>query len=115
MAISIIKISILLFYKRLFETPTFRLLTHFVGCLVVGWWISVLLVNIFTCHPISGYWDHSIESTCIHAKSFYMGSSIANIIIDAVILALPVHMVWGLHTSKAQKIALTFIFMLGSL
>ena len=111
--ISTAKLSILLFYRRIFETPVFRQVTQAVGFVVLAWFLAVVLVSIFSCTPIHGYWDHSIPATCIDSRAFYLGNSIANILTDVIILALPVRMIWHLQTSRSQKVALTLVFGLG--
>ena len=79
----------------------------------MAWFLAIVLVSIFSCAPIHGYWDHSIPATCIDSRAFYLGNSIANILTDVIILALPVRMIWHLQTSRSQKVALTLVFGLG--
>ena len=81
--------------------------------LVFAWFIAVLLVSIFSCAPIHGYWDRTVPATCIDTRAFYLGNSIANILTDVIILALPIRMIWHLQTSRSQKALLTVVFGLG--
>ena len=81
--------------------------------LVFAWFIAVLLVSVFSCAPIHGYWDRTVPATCIDTRAFYLGNSIANILTDVIILALPVRMIWHLQTSRSQKALLTVVFGLG--
>ncbi|KAL8710589.1 MAG: hypothetical protein Q9220_004813 [cf. Caloplaca sp. 1 TL-2023] len=108
------KLSILLFYRRIFETPLFRRLTTAVGILVLAWFAAVILVSVFSCKPVNAYWDKSIlDAKCIDSRQFFLGNSIANILTDVFILALPVRMVWHLQVLRSQKVLLTLIFGLG--
>ena len=84
-----------------------------VGFLVLALLTATVLVSIFSCHPVNGYWDRTVPATCIDSRAFYLGNAIANILTDVIILTLPVQMVWHLQTPRSQKIALTFIFGLG--
>lgn len=90
-------------------------MTYFVIALILGWWVAVVLVVIFSCHTITGNWDETIEATCIDSRAFYLGNSIVNILSDVIILVLPVQMVWRLQISRGEKVALTSIFGLGGL
>ncbi len=110
-----IKVSILLFYQRVFPTSRFILITRIVlGC-VVAWWITTVLVQVFECNPIHGFWDTSIPSTCLNATRFYTGVAVTNILTDFAILCLPVRMIWNLQTSHHQKIGLMATFLTGAL
>ena len=114
-AITSIKISILLFYRRLFDVQLFKLITAVIGGVCIAWWLAVCLVGVFECNPIYGIWDSSAQSTCIDAPHYYIGVAVPNIITDITILVLPVRMVWRLQTSLGQKIALSLTFLTGSL
>jgi hypothetical protein len=84
------KLSILLFYRRIFATRIFRQITNAVGFVVLAWFAAVILVSIFSCVPVNGYWDRTVPATCIDSRAFYLGNSIANILTDVIILTLPV-------------------------
>ena len=109
------KLSILTFYTRLFPTRSFKLAARIMTGVVTAWLIATILVSVFSCNPVRAFWTHEPGSTCIVSEQFYIANAVPNIITDAVILALPIHMVWQLHTSKWERVALTFIFLLGSL
>lgn len=109
------KMSILLFYTRLFPTREFKLAAKVIACIVTAWLIATILVSVFSCSPVRAFWTHEAGSKCINSEQFYIANAVPNIITDAFILTLPLRMVWGLHTSKWERVALTFIFMLGSL
>ncbi|KAL4879034.1 hypothetical protein BJY04DRAFT_220630 [Aspergillus karnatakaensis] len=110
------KLSILLFYLRIFNTFRFRILTYIVGFLVLGHGIGVLFAAIFQCSPVQYAWDKSIVGgTCFDQQAFYRYVSPPNILTDLLILILPMPYVWKLHTRLTQKLALTGVFLLGGL
>ena len=80
-----------------------------------------MLITIFQCTPVSGFWDrfsptHPTNSKCgVNVNQFFEGNSIPNILTDAAILILPMPFVWKLHLPRAQKMALSSIFLLGVL
>ena len=110
-----IKFSILLFYRRLFITARFRLVTSVVAGVVLTWWLAVIIVQLLQCRPIQAIWESSIPSTCINDTWYYIGVAVPNITTDIVMLCLPVRMVWRLQTSRVHKFALTLTFMTGGL
>ncbi|KAJ5722686.1 hypothetical protein N7488_000721 [Penicillium malachiteum] len=110
------KISILLFYVRIFDVPHFRILAWVVGAIVLGHGIGVLFAAIFQCSPIAYTWDTTIVGgSCFDQEAFYRYVSPPNILTDVFLLIMPLPFVWKLHTQLRQKIALTCIFLLGSL
>ena len=52
---------------------------------------------------------------CINLPKFYYGSQVPNIVTDAMILVMPMKVVWNLHVSKTQDYLLLDIFALGLL
>ena len=114
-ALTTIKISILLFYRRLFITARFKLVTDILGGIVLVWWLVVIILQTVQCRPISGIWDTSVTASCINPQRYYIGVAAVNIATDVLMLCLPVRMVWRLQTSIANKIALTITFLTGAL
>ncbi|KAL8804381.1 MAG: hypothetical protein Q9182_002576 [Xanthomendoza sp. 2 TL-2023] len=86
LAISSVKISLLLLYRRIFDTEHFKKRSLIVG-------IACVL--------------------CLYA--YYLGFSSSNLVLDLVILLLPLHMVWKLKLPPRQKLALSGIFSIGLL
>ena len=114
-AITTIKLSIILFYRKLFNGPTFKVIAAILSGVVIAWWLAVILVEVFSCHPISGMWDTSVNSTCVDAVHFYIGVAVPNVATDIAILVLPMRMVWRLQTTLGQNIALSLTFLTGGL
>ncbi|KAL8703730.1 MAG: hypothetical protein Q9201_003103 [Fulgogasparrea decipioides] len=84
-----------------------------------GLFISEILVTVLQCQPVSDFWDRYAPAAkgpfhCgVNVNQFFNGNSIPNIITDAALLVLPMPFIWQLHLPKAQKVALTSIFILG--
>ena len=116
LTITMVKISILLLHRRIFDTAASRRKTLFVGILYVTWFFISFFLEIFQCHPLSAAFDPMLFTNhCIAMQSYYEGVTAANMGIDIVILLLPVHMVWRLKLPIKQKIVLLAILMLGGL
>ncbi|MCJ1261267.1 hypothetical protein MMC22_001131 [Lobaria immixta] len=109
----VIKISILLLYRSLFPGRGFATITNAIGLMVIAWGVALLLVSIFSCRPVNGFWDITIPSVCINTRSFFIGNSVPNICADVFILVLPVRKVWHLKMSLKSKIMVSGLFLLG--
>ncbi|KAL4761103.1 uncharacterized protein BDW70DRAFT_168161 [Aspergillus foveolatus] len=100
------KLSILLFYLRIFQTRTFRILSYTTEFLVLGHGIGVFFASIFQKSPV------------VHVsqrQAFYRYVSPPNIFTDLIILVMPMPVVWGFQTRITQKLAITGVFLLGGL
>ena len=83
--------------------------------MVVAWCFGINFAALFSCKPIYGYWDKTVNPQCEDLKTFVIANSVPNMITDAIILALPMKYVWQLKITMVQKVSLTFIFLLGGL
>ncbi|RMZ68537.1 integral membrane [Pyrenophora seminiperda CCB06] len=115
MAMTLIKISILLIYLRLAVTQTFKRLCQVSVALLVVYQVIVTIVVFTQCTPINKLWDFfdKIEGTCIDARSFYRVTSVFHMIMDLWILVLPVKLIMNIPRPPREKIALYVIFGLG--
>ncbi|KAJ5088212.1 hypothetical protein N7456_011828 [Penicillium angulare] len=109
------KISLLLFYMRIFDTRKFRILACSIGVLVLGLGVTVFFETIFQCTPIQHGWSSDVPGTCINQTTFYRAVSPVNVATGLMIMALPIPFIWKLHAPKSQKIALTCVFLLSGL
>ncbi|MCJ1476642.1 hypothetical protein MMC13_005310 [Lambiella insularis] len=115
-AIATIKLSILLFYARIFPNKNFRKQLYAVGAVVIMWWISCQFTTIFECTPIDYFWtaDSGVDGRCIAIQKYFLGQAIPSIITDLVILIIPLPPIWHLNLPTTQRIALSGVFLLGS-
>lgn len=51
LTITIVKLSILLLYRRIFITQGFKMATMYVGLICLAWFFLAILLDIFQCHP----------------------------------------------------------------
>ena len=115
-SVAITKLSILLFYARIFPTRNFTRVLYAVGSFTLVWCVSTQFVAIFQCHPIHSFWTRfSGDSKCIDLKAFFIGQAVPNIITDLVILVLPLPLIWRLQLPVSQKLMLTGCFTFGAL
>ncbi|KAJ8106144.1 hypothetical protein ONZ43_g7161 [Nemania bipapillata] len=111
------KTTILLLYLRLFRVHRwFRITTYFLIAYIWLWGISEVIVAIAQCQPIAFQWDKTIEGgKCIDQLAYYRWVSVPNVIHDVVMLIMPLPVVWILKIDLRQKLALSAVFLIGSI
>ncbi|EAW15231.1 uncharacterized protein ACLA_058930 [Aspergillus clavatus NRRL 1] len=109
-----IKISIICFYRRLFNTRRFHLVTLALSYLIAAWGAAIFLACALQCRPLRAYWDRRIDGHCFDGNEFFIVNQAFNVVMDFVILALPVPMIWGLQRAWQDKLALNGVFALGT-
>lgn len=112
------KLSILFMYNRIFSiSRTFRFQVLVVGALVVSFWIGCTVANLLNCRPLAWTWRNSLDNPqyCFNYNIFWMASGIVEAVIDLLIIAIPIRVIFGLQLNLAKKVALAAVFMLGLL
>ena len=117
LTIFMVKISILLLYRRIFVTLHFKRATLMVGILCISWLIAALLCLAFQCHTNAERYDADslFSDQCIDLKAYWAAITSSNMTLDFIILCMPLYMVWNLKLATRQKVALSGIFALGAL
>ena len=112
------KLSVIFLYRRIFALKIFRYVTTLAVAVVGAWLVSFLFVIIFQCTPITSQWD-SLEimnqNNCVDQLPFYYANAITDLLTDVMILVLPLPMVARLQMPMKQKMAVTGMFLLGTL
>ncbi|PTD06669.1 hypothetical protein HYE67_001798 [Fusarium culmorum] len=118
-AVSTTKISILLFYRRIFTRGglAFRIGFWFGALLVMSYPIIFVFTMCFCCKPISHYWTQFMGSqgSCIDVGQFFVALAIMNLITNVIVLLIPVPEVIKLQMSREKKAAVFGILALGGL
>lgn len=116
-ALACIKVSILLFYLRLFSnTKAFRIAAYVNIGYTIAWAISTWIVNLMVCTPVAYYYDRTIPGG--HCSNQAISGSVnggLSLLGDVAILVLPIPVIWGLKMNKRRKIGIIAILMLGAL
>lgn len=114
--LTLVKLSVLLFYVRVFRTvQAYRVAFWIVGLIVVAWCVAQSFVALLACIPIQSAWDSSIPGRCVSMEAASVGSSVTDILTDFILLVLPVPMVWNLQISFRRKIGVVGVFIAGYL
>ena len=120
---SLIKISILCFYRRITNgsiSKTYVYIVWIFIAFVIAYGISFTLAIVFTCSPVPGFWHlfditwrMKNEMTCHDEGVVIVAVVVISTVQDFVICALPIVLVWNLQISRRQKAALIGIFGMG--
>jgi len=112
--ISATKVSILLFYRRIFGT---NVIWYIVFAFTCAHWAEVTITWLAGCQPIDYYWKQYTDLTatgrCINAPLFYFCNGIIGLVIDVAILLVPTPTIWKLNLPNTKKVFVGGILLLG--
>ena len=114
-AITFAKLSILMFFRRIFPLPNIRHVLWFLGAWIVAHGVSTLLVAVLQCIPLRTVWDKSVPAKCIDLLAWSRWMCVPNILSDVALIALPLWVVWHLMRSRTERLSLSVLFILGGL
>lgn len=116
-ALTITKASALLFLHRIFPRHTsatwFKAGLWIAHIINIAWLVAYTLLEIFQCKPISKFWKPMGPGKCLLQSKIYIGAAAPSVAIDLLVLMLPLPLLWGLHTSRARKLGIIIVFILG--
>ncbi len=110
------RVSIMLFYFRIFDNTSGRRLRIAVLVLDVLSCSALILLILFPCRPISYFWDKwdgEHHGTCIDFYGEAVGIGIKDIIVDVIIISLPLPYIAQLKLSRRKKIMSCVLFSVG--
>jgi hypothetical protein len=113
-AVGLVKISICLFYIRIFFTRKFRIAGWILMIIIALWTVVITLNALLICSPLAYNWDIGVEGgRCANKTLAYTLIGAIDLLTDIALFALPVPMIYNLHVSRLNKIALFGVFGLG--
>ncbi|KAL8715376.1 MAG: hypothetical protein Q9220_000709 [cf. Caloplaca sp. 1 TL-2023] len=111
---TLVKLSIMHLYIQIFRIRTFRRVVYGVMALTISYWLSTVIRSFFLCTPLAYTWDRlHYTGSCVHLPAAYLSVSIINLILDVIVIALPMPMLWRLQMPTSKKAAITAIFGVG--
>ena len=111
---SLVRISILLLYIRIFGTLRYmRRISYTLITSTSLWSAATILAFCLQCIPLSKLWDPSIKGRCLDIKALYVATSAIEVFLNISIMILPVRVIWNLQTSLKQRVSLIFMFVVG--
>jgi hypothetical protein len=114
-AITSMKATFLLQYRRAFPLPNFRRLCNIALGFLVLWAMAGTLGAALNCLPIERNWDALAPTNCVRKMRFWEAYAIMHVITDVLILIMPMPLLKTLPLPRVQKGALMAVFSLGFL
>ncbi|KAF5718536.1 CFEM domain-containing protein [Fusarium mundagurra] len=115
-ALPVTKISILLFYLKVFPGKNIRLACWIFIGLNTAYFIAFELISIFQCRPIDGAWrawDNEYKTKCNNINLQGWFAAVLNIVLDVGTMVIPLKELYGLSMSLKKKIQLMLMFSVG--
>lgn len=118
LAFGFVKLSILYFYRRIFTSRTFGILSYLLIGTVVVWMVGFFFAYMFRCG--TQFWAlwaplMYLLEYCYDSKPMFYTLCISDVITDFFILSLPWYWIWRLKISAAKRMAIAGVFLLGFL
>ena len=111
-----VKFSVLHFYKSIFRNQSIEFAIYLTAGLTFCYWLATIFGAFFLCRPFEFNWNKLIvDGTCGDLIKYYLSTGIVNLLIDVIIVALPLPVLWKLQLDFSRKLSLTVIFSLGAL
>ncbi|KAJ8128635.1 hypothetical protein O1611_g5000 [Lasiodiplodia mahajangana] len=110
------KVSLLLFYLRVFPSQMFQRVCYITMGVVVASGIAFTLTGIFYCTPVSYIWTgwaRETEGHCINFNAFAWAHAVTSIVQDLWIIGLPLPSLLNLQLGTRKKIHLILMFSVG--
>ncbi len=111
-----IRISMLLFYIRIFVVRRFRTICWIFIALNLMTLISVIFASCLICQPILYGFDKTIPGGhCGNLAQFELFTGIMSLVSDSVIVILPMPMIWRLQMHTKNKVGISIVFGMGTM
>lgn len=108
------KLSVLLMYMSIFPVRRVILPCQVLGLFIVLWNIGGILGGILVCRPFAMNWDQTIPGgKCGNQPMYYMALGIINIIVEVVMLAIPLPVLYKLQMPLRKKMVIIGMFSIG--
>lgn len=114
-SLSLIKVSILLMYTKIFTMRSMVIASYITGGFIIAWALATVLSGFLICRPFALNWDQTLDGTCGDQVLSYTITGALNLVTDVVVFLLPMPYLWGLKLVLYKKIVLIITFGMGLL
>ncbi|KAL2857733.1 hypothetical protein BJY01DRAFT_201994 [Aspergillus pseudoustus] len=114
--VALVKISMLLLYLRLFPNGRIRSAVFVALGLTAAWEVVSFFVLLFSCWPISYYWnqwDGEHKGRCISHNNFLLAHSTINIVLDVAVVCIPMPTLMRLQMPLEKRLGVCVMFAVG--
>lgn len=116
--VMLVKLCMLLFYLRIFPSPTVRRLLWGTVIFNIVFGVLFFFIAIFQCNPISHFWnnwDGEHEGKCLNSNAIAWANAAISIALDIWMLAIPLAQLKALNLHWKKKIGVALMFVVGTL
>jgi hypothetical protein len=110
------KISLLLFYRRVFQNFRFRQLADGLLMAVILFGIGYLIFYLAQCRPTQYYWQRvnpGAKGNCSNPKIALLVFGVFVAVMDFLVLLLPLRISHALHVPFKRKFQIVVLFIIG--
>ncbi|KAI9777987.1 MAG: hypothetical protein M1816_004368 [Peltula sp. TS41687] len=112
--LAVIKISILLLYRRIFSLERgMKLAIYALLCFMVSYVLAFELSLAFSCQPVRKLIQPELPGRCFNSQAHALTNMILNIASDLLVFILPIPTSLALRLPKRRKFALLVIYLVG--
>ncbi len=116
LAVTLVKVSALHLFMVIFENRRFHQVAYAVLCFIILYGIAFTITTFASCRPFAFNWDKTMkDGVCVDTSKYFVAQTTSGVLLDALVVALPMPMLWGLKMRVQKKISLTCIFGMGIL
>ncbi|KAI8945137.1 hypothetical protein F4801DRAFT_569430 [Xylaria longipes] len=118
-SVSFTKLSILLFYRRLFERGSkwFHIRLGFAAFFTTGYLLSIWSVAAALCQPVEFFWTKFLGANgkCLDINASFLSLTVLNLVADLLVLVVPIPEILALQMSPKKKLGVCGVMLLGGL
>ncbi|KAL0782018.1 hypothetical protein CaCOL14_003353 [Colletotrichum acutatum] len=108
------KLALLLIVIRVFRLNKKTIIgTYAVITFMTGYYVPVLFLKVFICHPIAGYWDSTLNATCFNQRAIFVADTAVSAITDTAVLCLPIPVALSLRMSWTKRLKVILMLSAG--
>ncbi|KAF4341556.1 integral membrane protein [Fusarium beomiforme] len=112
-AMCLVKIGILLQYRRVFAIPILQRLTFYGLVIMVAWTITIAFLNSLICVPVAKFWNSTLPGHCTDPLTVWYVMAGFNLVTDLAVFCMPLPVIGSLKLPRKQKVMLLAIFSIG--
>ena len=110
-----LKTSVLISYNRIFENRAFRIISYCVALEVGLWGVACFVGTFLQCMPFQKIWDRDLPGACINYPRLFILYSSLNLVTDAIIVIMPIPVIWRLQMAREKRVTVSIMFGLGGI
>lgn len=106
LALTLIKISILSFYRRIFRGRAFNITSWILIGVAVAWGLTFFIVQFAACGTsLAAQWSSlaSLKGKCVNTFDVLIALSVFDVAVDLAILIMPIPLVRNLQTADRHR------------